>query len=239
MKKGFTLIELLVVIAVIGILSSIIISSLNASRQKSKVSAIKGAIYELLTQGQIYLNEFPTYAAATSSARTGCYASSTFLNDVFFFAEVPSLMVANIDQNGAPIACAISSSGTSFSIIANLGDNKNICADSNSVRIEGVSVDGTTGYCITPPVSTPHVPIFINNGSNFTPSNTTISVGTIVDFNYSGNNNQNRTIDCSPGPIFVMGLSNALYSHLFSTAGTYQCYRQGSGGLRGTITVTP
>ena len=89
MKKGFTLIELLIVIAVIGILSSIIIGSLNSSRQKSKVAAIKGAIYELLTQGQIYLNEYPSYAEATTSPRTGCYASSTFLTDVFFFAEIP------------------------------------------------------------------------------------------------------------------------------------------------------
>lgn len=59
-SKGFTLIELLVVIAIIGLLSSVILASLNNARNKGADAAIKSQLKSLQSQAEIvYDNAVP------------------------------------------------------------------------------------------------------------------------------------------------------------------------------------
>lgn len=81
-KKGFTLIELLVVIAIIGILSSVVLASLNSARGKGSNAAIKSNMANLRAGAELtYDNDGGTYVNVCDSAQF--LAASTSINSGF------------------------------------------------------------------------------------------------------------------------------------------------------------
>ena len=65
-QKGFTLIELLVVIAIIGILSAVVLVSLNSARQKSRDAKRLADTRQMMTALELFYNDNGGYPAATS-----------------------------------------------------------------------------------------------------------------------------------------------------------------------------
>ncbi|MEK7635323.1 MAG: prepilin-type N-terminal cleavage/methylation domain-containing protein [Patescibacteria group bacterium] len=64
--KGFTLIELLVVIAIIGILATVVLTSLSQSQAKAYDSKITQQLNQFRTAAQIYFSSNSGYGDASS-----------------------------------------------------------------------------------------------------------------------------------------------------------------------------
>lgn len=74
-QKGFTLIELLVVIAIVGLISTIILVSLNQARRKGRDAKRLSDMHQIVLALEMYYDENSQYPGSTSSygeAEGGC-----------------------------------------------------------------------------------------------------------------------------------------------------------------------
>jgi prepilin-type N-terminal cleavage/methylation domain-containing protein len=70
-SRGFTLLELLVVIAIIGILSSIVISSVTSARTQAYDAKVKSQLSNIRSSAELYFNARLSYGTATYWASNG------------------------------------------------------------------------------------------------------------------------------------------------------------------------
>ncbi len=110
LRKGFTLIELLVVIAIIGLLSSVVLASLNGARQRGADTTIKGQLNALRSAAEIH---YDTPANNSSYATFCASAPVTAALAAVRTAAGPSATATGVNASGAAgtVTCNSTASG--------------------------------------------------------------------------------------------------------------------------------
>lgn len=158
-KRGFTLIELLVVIAIIGILSSVVLASLNGARRKGRDARRVADVKQIQLALEMYYDanggEYPDSVCTTVTSGT-CTAGSlmpTYISIVPNDPQANSTTYAYSYDNltGAGGTCVVATGVcTSYVLGADLEDSTNTAL--------AADIDGTVGsvtctdpkFCVQP-----------------------------------------------------------------------------------------
>ena len=124
--RGFTLIELLMVITIIGILSSVVLTSLNTGRNDTKV---KSQLNSLRTAAEIYHNTNQNYGGAV--AGTEGAVSPNFGNGCSANMFTDTLIDPSVASASYPVSTTMkcTSSGTAYAVSASLNSSNGATVD--------------------------------------------------------------------------------------------------------------
>jgi prepilin-type N-terminal cleavage/methylation domain-containing protein len=149
--EGFTLIELLVVIAIIGILSAVVLASLNTARQKGQDASIQSDLNNLRSQAAIYFSANSNYSSLGSDDNSSCTdaaAGTMFADDATMASQLSAVNTAN---GGAGMSCNVTADGSAYAASAKLvaSSGSEYCVDSTGVGTTTSSASplGTATAC--------------------------------------------------------------------------------------------
>lgn len=131
-SRGFTLIELLVVIAIIGILSSVVLASLNSARQKGRDARRIADIKQLQLALELYYDANSSYPNALST---------TTLVSSGYIAAIPSDPTTNAAYQYAGLGSGATC--TSYHLGATLEQTSHTSLDGDNDASAGTACTGS------------------------------------------------------------------------------------------------
>ncbi len=164
-QTGFTLIELLISIAIIGILASIVLSSLNTARDKAADVTIKSNLAGMRAQAQLYYEEHTgTYDVSSTPVHNVCLDTDGVYNllSAASITVAATAVITNGNQSDTTANCNVTgdawivqvplkqqnqvndSSGVDFYCVDSQGSSK--IEDAPLVNFD--SMNGTPSTCL-------------------------------------------------------------------------------------------
>ena len=142
MKRGFTLIELLVVIAIIGILSAIVLASLDTARNKGSTASVYSAFHQLANQANIYEASNITFGASVLQVNVSVCVGGMFSDPIV--QSIQQSIVANA-ATGATLTCYTNAAGSKWAIsVSALKTGGSWCEDDSAAfRATAATAPGT------------------------------------------------------------------------------------------------
>jgi len=146
-NKGFTLIELLVVIAIIGILSSVVLASLNTARAKGADAAVKSNLANARAQAELFYDaNANSYTVTIGGATDLCNIAGLvsgvkgIYTNVFGAASATGLTAVNTTATlaGSAVTATCHSSAAAWASETPLktGTNQMYCVDSTGASVQ-------------------------------------------------------------------------------------------------------
>ncbi|MFA6278557.1 MAG: type II secretion system protein [Candidatus Paceibacterota bacterium] len=156
-SRGFTLIELLVVIAIIGILSAVVLASLNTARSKGNDAAVQSDLSTIQTQAEIYYgdngNKYGANVALASGGVSGCNGAGVATTLFVDPGSIVNALVGAENANGsALVVCNVAAAGVAYAVASQLpstltGTASYWCVDSTGFAGSRSTALGTATAC--------------------------------------------------------------------------------------------
>ena len=153
LKRGFTLIELLVVIAIIGILSSVVLASLNTARSKGADANIKNNLANIRAQAEIDYDNYGGYGVDSTPSSFGVGVCATTA-DTLFADPIISQQITSAGNasNGGGLAsgsCVSTASAWAVSVPLKTVTTGSWCVDSTGASRKVTPSSGDRGFSST------------------------------------------------------------------------------------------